>query len=183
MNPTDTEFDSTDGKSGLDEIVERRGIVITCGTGGVGKTTTAAVLALEAARRGRNVAVVTIDPAKRLASTLGLDELTNAPREIDRARWDPAGRGTQQGRLSALMLDTKTTFDDLVTANAETPTRPSAFWTTASTGTSPERSRARRSTWPPRSCTNCTPPAGTTSSSSTLLPRDMPSISSMPRSG
>lgn len=121
MNPTDTEFDSTDGKSGLDEIVERRGIVITCGTGGVGKTTTAAVLALEAARRGRNVAVVTIDPAKRLASTLGLDELTNAPREIDRARWDPAGRGTQQGRLSALMLDTKTTFDDLVTANAETP--------------------------------------------------------------
>lgn len=105
----------------IDDIVESRHIVITCGTGGVGKTTTAAVLALEAARRGRNVAVVTIDPAKRLAGTLGLDELTNTPREIDRARWDPTKRGTQHGRLSALMLDTKTTFDDLVTANADDP--------------------------------------------------------------
>ncbi|MEZ5171640.1 MAG: ArsA-related P-loop ATPase [Acidimicrobiia bacterium] len=105
----------------IDDIIENRRIVITCGTGGVGKTTSAAALALEAARRGRNVAVVTIDPAKRLAGTLGLDELTNTPREIDRARWDPARRGTQQGRLSALMLDTKTTFDELVTANAEDP--------------------------------------------------------------
>lgn len=121
MNSTDAGVGNPDPAGGLREIVGHRQIIITCGTGGVGKTTAAAVLALEAARRGRNVAVVTIDPAKRLASTLGLDELTNTPREIDRARWDPAGRGTQRGRLSALMLDTKTTFDDLVTANAESP--------------------------------------------------------------
>ena len=68
----------------MDELVTDRGVVICCGSGGVGKTTTAAVLALEGARRGRNACVVTIDPAKRLADALGLDELTNEVTEIDR---------------------------------------------------------------------------------------------------
>ena len=56
----------------LGQLVEERGIVVCCGSGGVGKTTTAAVLALEGARRGRRAVVVTIDPAKRLADTLGI---------------------------------------------------------------------------------------------------------------
>jgi len=101
----------------FEDIVRDRHIVVCCGTGGVGKTTVAAVFAAEGARRGRNAVVVTIDPAKRLANTLGLEELSNTPHEIDRSRWDPAG-SAPAGRLSALMLDTKSTFDDLVATYA-----------------------------------------------------------------
>jgi anion-transporting ArsA/GET3 family ATPase len=104
----------------MDELVDDRRVVICCGTGGVGKTTTAAVIALEGARRGRKACVVTIDPARRLADALGLAHLTNDPTEIDPALWaqDAAVPG---GRLSALMLDTKSTFDLLVTRNASSP--------------------------------------------------------------
>jgi anion-transporting ArsA/GET3 family ATPase len=84
----------------------------------VGKTTVAAVVAVEGARRGRNAVVVTIDPAKRLANTLGLDSLSNVAHEIDRRRWDPTGDAPRGGRLSALMLDTKSTFDHLVATYA-----------------------------------------------------------------
>ncbi len=101
----------------LEELVTERQVVICCGSGGVGKTTTAAVLALEGARRGRNACVVTIDPARRLADALGVDALTNQPSEIDRARW-ASGDTAPGGRLSAMMLDTKSTFDQLVTSNA-----------------------------------------------------------------
>jgi len=66
----------------FDDIVEDRHIVVCCGTGGVGKTTVAAVFAVEGARRGRNAVVVTIDPAKRLANTLGLESLSNTAHEI-----------------------------------------------------------------------------------------------------
>ncbi|MCU1488225.1 MAG: putative anion transporting ATPase [Actinomycetia bacterium] len=93
----------------LVELVEDRRIVICTGTGGVGKTTTAAVLALEAARRGRRAVVVTIDPAKRLADTLGLGELSNTPSLIE---------GDWPGELWAMMLDTKTTFDELIATYA-----------------------------------------------------------------
>jgi anion-transporting ArsA/GET3 family ATPase len=105
----------------LAELVEQRRVVICCGSGGVGKTTTAAVVALEGARRGRNAVVVTIDPAKRLANALGLEQLADTASEIDRARWDADGRAPASGRLSALMLDTKSTFDRLITRNAATP--------------------------------------------------------------
>jgi anion-transporting ArsA/GET3 family ATPase len=91
-------------------------VVVCCGTGGVGKTTTAAAIALEAARRGRRACVVTIDPAKRLANALGLVALADTPTEIAPAAWDPNGEST--GRLFALMLDTKSTFDRLVTRHA-----------------------------------------------------------------
>jgi anion-transporting ArsA/GET3 family ATPase len=102
----------------MEELVAVRQVVICCGSGGVGKTTTAAVLALEGARRGRRACVVTIDPAKRLADTLGL-ELTNQPTEIDGARWRGDDPGiAADGELHALMLDTKSTFDHLVTQNA-----------------------------------------------------------------
>jgi anion-transporting ArsA/GET3 family ATPase len=96
----------------LTELLDR-GVVICCGTGGVGKTTTAAVIALEGARRGRTACVVTIDPARRLADALGLEHLTNEPTEIERERWADAD-AAPGGHLYALMLDTKSTFDNLV---------------------------------------------------------------------
>ncbi len=98
----------------ITDLVEHRHIVICCGTGGVGKTTTAAALAIEGARRGRHTVVVTIDPAKRLANTLGIEHLSNTAHEIPRERWDPDRTAPERGRLHALMLDTKTTFDQLV---------------------------------------------------------------------
>jgi anion-transporting ArsA/GET3 family ATPase len=103
----------------VEELVTERQVVICCGSGGVGKTTAAAVLALEGARRGRKACVVTIDPAKRLADTLGLEALTNNATEIARERWiDGDPDVAPGGQLFALMLDTKSTFDLLVTRNA-----------------------------------------------------------------
>jgi anion-transporting ArsA/GET3 family ATPase len=92
-------------------LVRERSIVVACGTGGVGKTTTAAALALEGARLGRRACVVTIDPAKRLADALGIESLSNTPKRIE---------GPWPGELWALMLDTKGTFDDLVHRYAAT---------------------------------------------------------------
>jgi anion-transporting ArsA/GET3 family ATPase len=106
--------------SAVDELIAESRVVICCGSGGVGKTTIAAVLALEGARRGRNTCVVTIDPAKRLADALGLEALSDRPTEIARERWDEDGTAAPGGSISALMLDTKSTFDDLVTGNAAT---------------------------------------------------------------
>ena len=105
----------------LRTLVREREVLVCCGTGGVGKTTTAAVLALAAARTGRDAVVVTIDPAKRLADTLGLEELGNVTHEIPRERWDPHRTSPGSGRLSALMLDTRSTFDALVSRYASTP--------------------------------------------------------------
>ncbi len=105
----------------LDDVVDNGRIAVCCGSGGVGKTTTAAILAIEGARRGRRTVVVTIDPAKRLANALGLDGLTNEPVLIDPSRWDPGADRIPGGALSAMMLDTKSTFDGLVTRYAESP--------------------------------------------------------------
>jgi len=96
----------------LHELATSTEIVVCTGSGGVGKTTAAAVIALEAARRGRRAVVVTIDPAKRLADALGLEGLTNTPARID---------GDWPGELWAMMLDTKSTFDGLVTTYSEDP--------------------------------------------------------------
>jgi anion-transporting ArsA/GET3 family ATPase len=89
-------------------------IIVCCGAGGVGKTTTSAALALEAAQAGRSVVVLTIDPARRLAQSLGLTELDNEPRRVDVPGAD--------GELHAMMLDMKRTFDDIVVAHS-TPER------------------------------------------------------------
>jgi anion-transporting ArsA/GET3 family ATPase len=87
--------------------------VVCAGSGGVGKTTTAAALAMGAAAEGAKVAVVTIDPARRLANALGLEELGNEPRLIERERFEDHGV-EMRGELWALMLDAKRTFDDLI---------------------------------------------------------------------
>jgi anion-transporting ArsA/GET3 family ATPase len=88
-------------------------VVICAGSGGVGKTTTSAALAMGLAAAGRRVAVVTIDPARRLANSLGLAELDNEPRLVDPARF--AGHGiVMRGELWAMMLDPKRTFDELI---------------------------------------------------------------------
>lgn len=99
-------------------LVRDRHIIVCVGTGGVGKTTLAASIALAGARLGRRVAVLTIDPARRLADALGIDELGNQPTDLPRARLDALGV-PPEGRLAALMLDMKRTFDELVARFAD----------------------------------------------------------------
>jgi anion-transporting ArsA/GET3 family ATPase len=94
-------------------------IVVCCGAGGVGKTTTSAAVALAAAEAGRTVVVLTIDPARRLAQSLGLEELDNEPRRVDTSDGSAPGA---DGELHAMMLDMKRTFDDIVVAHS-TPER------------------------------------------------------------
>jgi len=89
-------------------------VLVCVGAGGVGKTTTSAALALGLALRGQKVAVVTIDPARRLASALGLAELPSEPQRIEPALFAEHGIALE-GELWAMMLDAKRTFDDLVT--------------------------------------------------------------------
>jgi len=96
----------------LGELVPGRPVVVCCGPGGVGKTTISATFALQAARAGRRACVITVDPARRLADALGVESLPNTPTEVP---------GDWPGRLDALMLDTKGTFDDLVRQYAKSP--------------------------------------------------------------
>lgn len=109
---------ATDASAGSDPIgalLADHEVVVCVGSGGVGKTTTSAALALEAARRGRRVCVVTIDPARRLADAMGLDS--------DAARGSAAMRvdGPWSGELWAVMLDTRATFAELITTYAPSP--------------------------------------------------------------
>ena len=99
--------------SGLRERLEGKRVVVCAGSGGVGKTTTSAALAIGLAAEGARVAVVTIDPAKRLATSLGLDELGNDPALVDPARFAEHGLEVR-GELWAMMLDAKRTFDELI---------------------------------------------------------------------
>ena len=95
------------------EVIADKRIVICGGSGGVGKTTASAAIAMGAAARGRKVAVVTIDPARRLANSLGLEELGNEPALVDPQLFPAAGI-EMEGELWAMMLDPKRTFDDLI---------------------------------------------------------------------
>jgi anion-transporting ArsA/GET3 family ATPase len=92
----------------------RTRIIVCCGSGGVGKTTTAAALGLRAAERGRHVVVLTVDPARRLAQSMGLSSLDNTPRPVPGAGGEAAG-----GTLHAMMLDMKRTFDEIVEAHSD----------------------------------------------------------------
>ncbi|MEV0613834.1 ArsA family ATPase [Nonomuraea sp. NPDC050404] len=97
----------------VDAILDDRGtrIIVCCGAGGVGKTTTAAALGLRAAERGRCAVVLTVDPARRLAQSMGLTELDNTPRLVSSPEGD--------GQLYAMMLDMKRTFDEIIEAHAD----------------------------------------------------------------
>jgi len=99
------------------EILDGKRICICAGSGGVGKTTTSAAIAAGMAARGLRVCVLTIDPAKRLADSLGLEELGNEARQVDPALF--AEQGVEiKGELWAMMLDAKATFDELVARQA-----------------------------------------------------------------
>src|SRR5947209_6506772 len=97
----------------VDALLDEAQIIVCCGSGGVGKTTTAAALALRASERGRRVCVLTIDPARRLAQSMGLTELDNTPRRVVGVD-DSSG-----GSLDAMMLDMKRTFDDIVLTHSD----------------------------------------------------------------
>ena len=97
----------------LGELIDERRVVLCVGSGGVGKTTTAAALAVAAARRGRRTAVLTVDPAQRLRDALGLGDAAGAPHPV------PLAGGA--ARLDAMLLDVKRTFDELVIGLATTP--------------------------------------------------------------
>ena len=127
----------------LDQVIDdrRTRIIMCCGSGGVGKTTLAAAIGLRAAERGRHVVVLTVDPAKRLAQSIGLTSLDNTPRPVPGVRTgrsprgghDPHGgrdghggqpehggaAGDRGGSMHAMMLDMKRTFDEIVEAHAD----------------------------------------------------------------
>lgn len=105
----------------LADVLANSSLIVTCGPGGVGKTTTAAALAIAAARMGRRVVVVTVDPARRLADALGLDltASTYEPHEV-------LGATDGTGSMWALMLDAEKTFDRMITDRASDPARAAA---------------------------------------------------------
>jgi anion-transporting ArsA/GET3 family ATPase len=104
--------------AGVGELLEGKRVCICAGSGGVGKTTSSAAIAAGMAARGRKVAVLTIDPAKRLADSLGLPELGNEERQVDPKLFTEAGIDMNGGELWAMMLDAKATFDELVRRHA-----------------------------------------------------------------
>ena len=101
----------------LADVLGSHRVVVTVGSGGVGKTTTAAAMAVHAAMDGRKVLCLTIDPARRLANSLGLDEMTTSEQDVPSSLFETHGLQCK-GSLSAMMLDTKRTFDDLVARHA-----------------------------------------------------------------
>ena len=105
----------------IDRLLATGEIIVCCGAGGVGKTTTAAALALRAAEQGRKVCVLTIDPARRLAQSMGLTELDNTPRKVVDIDHEPGGS------LDAMMLDMKRTFDEIVATHSD-PERAKAIF-------------------------------------------------------
>jgi anion-transporting ArsA/GET3 family ATPase len=107
---------------GLLDVLSSHRVVVCVGSGGVGKTTTSAALALHAAMNGKRVLCLTIDPAKRLASSMGLTAMTTEEQLVNPELFAAAGL-TAQGSLSAMMLDTKRTFDELVKRYASSPER------------------------------------------------------------
>ncbi len=101
----------------IDRLFEDKRIVITCGAGGVGKTTSAAAIACRAAQTGRKVAVLTVDPARRLASSLGMREFQQDGSVVE----IPGENGEEASRMDAMMLDVRSTYDRLVQRYATSP--------------------------------------------------------------
>ncbi|MCF3145336.1 ArsA family ATPase [Streptomyces platensis] len=115
MTSDNTTLDASAPRLEVDALLDdpHTRIVVCCGSGGVGKTTTAAALGVRAAERGRKVVVLTIDPARRLAQSMGISELDNVPRQVKGVD-ETAG-----GELHAMMLDMKRTFDEIVEGHAD----------------------------------------------------------------
>ncbi|HCP47585.1 MAG TPA: hypothetical protein DIU15_16205 [Deltaproteobacteria bacterium] len=105
--------DQSPAQNELLSVIEDRRLVVCVGSGGVGKTTTAAAIAIQAAIAGRRAIVVTIDPARRLANSLGLEALGNDERQIPLEKFEQFGV-KPKGTLHAMMLDTRTTFDEVI---------------------------------------------------------------------
>jgi anion-transporting ArsA/GET3 family ATPase len=103
------------------QVLTQKRILVCVGSGGVGKTTTAATIALSGARRGRKTLVITIDPAKRLANSLGLPQLDHEERQVPRETIAAAGPSAPGGALYAMMLDQKRAFDEIVERYASDP--------------------------------------------------------------
>ena len=103
--------------SSIKTIIQNQRIIVCCGTGGVGKTTTSAALGLAAARLGRKALVITIDPAKRLATSLGLQQLSNEPQDLTAVineQLQSTGEPSLSGRFSAVVPDSEKTFESFV---------------------------------------------------------------------
>ncbi|MGY4971950.1 ArsA family ATPase [Streptomyces nigrescens] len=115
MTSDTTTLDASAPRLEVDALIDdpHTRIVVCCGSGGVGKTTTAAALGVRAAERGRKVVVLTIDPARRLAQSMGISELDNVPRQVKDVD-ESSG-----GELHAMMLDMKRTFDEIVEGHAD----------------------------------------------------------------
>src|SRR5947208_15824487 len=107
---------------GVREMLDGKRVCVCAGSGGVGKTRTSGAIGLGMAAQGAKVAVVTIDPARRLANALGLKELQNDPRRVEPERLEGAGL-EMRGELWAMMLDPKRTFDELIERIAPDPHR------------------------------------------------------------
>jgi anion-transporting ArsA/GET3 family ATPase len=106
--------------SHLQDLIRKKRIVICCGSGGVGKTTAAAAISLYAAMEGLKTIVLTIDPAKRLATSLGIADIDYRERKIPEAEWEKIGLHPK-APLYAMMLDTKRTFDNLIRKHSSNP--------------------------------------------------------------
>jgi anion-transporting ArsA/GET3 family ATPase len=104
----------------LGKVLDAHRVIVCVGSGGVGKTTTSAALAVRAASAGRHVLCLTIDPAKRLAQSLGLSELRGSEQQVAAELFHAQGLECR-GSLSAMMLDMKHTFDELVERHASSP--------------------------------------------------------------
>src|SRR3954451_24891837 len=113
--------DSPERARTIEQLMATKEIVITCGSGGVGKTTTAAAAAAMAATHlGGKVLVLTVDPARRLANALGLEQFGNTETRVPREAFESSGI-ERRGELWAAMLDTKQSWDDLVRRHAPDP--------------------------------------------------------------
>ncbi len=164
------------------ELLTDKRVCVCGGSGGVGKTTTSAAIALGMAARGAKVAVVTIDPARRLANALGLEELHNEPRLVPSALIADAGL-EMEGELWAMMLDPKRTFDELIDRIAPDPERADEIkanriyneLSTAVSGSQEFTAVAKLYELEQEDHSTC--------SCSTLRRRATHSISSMPRAG
>ncbi len=159
------------------ELLEGKRVCVCTGSGGVGKTTTSAVIALGMAAAGAKVAVVTIDPARRLANALGLEELYNEPRRVSPRRLSAAGLQIQ-GELWAMMLDPKRTFDELIDRIAPDPDRAAEIKANRVYAQLSTAVPGRRSSPRSPSCTSSTARATSTCSCSTPHPRATRSTSS-----